>query len=137
MSPSLYSILAPRASLTGFLLNRDLCYATSIASPAEKPSAKPSSGNEPTRKITDEFTGAGLIGKVCQVIGAVIDVRFDEGLPPILTALEVLDNQIRLVLEVAHHLGENMVMDNCLFAWLCFDRFGRLGFVLLDQGNLV
>jgi hypothetical protein len=46
---------------------------------------------------------------VCQVIGAVIDVRFDEGLPPILTTLEVLDNKIRLVLEVAQHLGENMV----------------------------
>ncbi|KAK6134174.1 hypothetical protein DH2020_032086 [Rehmannia glutinosa] len=60
-------------------------------------------------KITDEFTGQGSIGKVCQVIGAVVDVRFDEGLPPILTALEVLDNQIRLVLEVAQHLGENVV----------------------------
>ncbi|BBN68372.1 ATP synthase alpha/beta family protein [Prunus dulcis] len=47
--------------------------------------------------------------KVCQVIGAVVDVRFDDGLPPILTALEVLDNSIRLVLEVAQHLGENMV----------------------------
>ncbi|KAE9450955.1 hypothetical protein C3L33_17132, partial [Rhododendron williamsianum] len=47
------------------------------------------------------------VGKVCQVIGAVVDVRFDEGLPPILTALEVLDNSIRLVLEVAQHLGEN------------------------------
>ena len=46
---------------------------------------------------------------MCQVIGAVVDVRFDEGLPPILTALEVLDNSIRLVLEVAQHLGENVV----------------------------
>jgi hypothetical protein len=62
-----------------------------------------------TGKTTDEFTGAGAIGQVCQVIGAVVDVRFDEGLPPILTALEVLDNNIRLVLEVAQHLGENMV----------------------------
>lgn len=43
------------------------------------------------------------------MIGAVVDVRFDEGLPPILTALEVLDHSIRLVLEVAQHLGENMV----------------------------
>lgn len=60
-------------------------------------------------KITDEFTGRGSVGQVCQVIGAVVDVRFDEGLPPILTALEVLDNQIRLVLEVAVHLGENVV----------------------------
>lgn len=39
----------------------------------------------------------------------MVDVRFDEGLPPILTALEVLDNSIRLVLDVTQHLGENMV----------------------------
>lgn len=97
-----------RSSPAGFLLNRFVRYSTSAAAPADKPAPKPA-GNEPTGKITDEFTGAGSIGKVCQVIGAVVDVRFDEGLPPILTALEVLDNQIRLVLEVAQHLGENMV----------------------------
>ncbi|XP_039170624.1 ATP synthase subunit beta, mitochondrial-like [Eucalyptus grandis] len=60
-------------------------------------------------RITDEFTGPGAIEQVCQVISAVVDVRFDKGLPPILTALEVFDNSIRLVLEVAQHLGENMV----------------------------
>ncbi|NP_001289540.1 ATP synthase subunit beta, mitochondrial [Nicotiana sylvestris] len=99
-----------RASPKGFLLNRaPVQYATSAAAPASQPSTPPKSGSEPSGKITDEFTGAGSIGKVCQVIGAVVDVRFDEGLPPILTALEVLDNQIRLVLEVAQHLGENMV----------------------------
>ncbi|PKU60491.1 ATP synthase subunit beta, mitochondrial [Dendrobium catenatum] len=43
------------------------------------------------------------------MIRSVVDVRFDEGLPSILTSLEVLDNPIRLVLEVAQHLGENMV----------------------------
>ncbi|KAK4720509.1 hypothetical protein R3W88_010742 [Solanum pinnatisectum] len=101
---------ASRASPKGFLLNRAVQYATSTAAPASKPSTPPkSSGSEASGKITDEFTGAGAIGKVCQVIGAVVDVRFDDGLPPILTALEVLDNQIRLVLEVAQHLGENMV----------------------------
>nr|GLL37899.1 ATP synthase subunit beta, mitochondrial [Ipomoea trifida] len=93
-----------------------LRYLRCVPGREAKPSTKPSFGNEPTRKINDEFPGAGLIGKVCQVIGVVVDVRFDEGLPPILTALEVLDNQIRLVLEVGNHLGENMVMDNCLFA---------------------
>lgn len=60
-------------------------------------------------KITDEFTGKGAIGHVCQVIGAVVDVRFEEGLPPILTALEILDHETRLVLEVAQHLGEGVV----------------------------
>ncbi|TVU01371.1 hypothetical protein EJB05_53181, partial [Eragrostis curvula] len=64
---------------------------------------------QPRRRITDDFAGAGAIGQVCQVIGVVVDVRFHGGLPPILTALEVLDNSIRLVLEVAQHLGENMV----------------------------
>eukprot|EP00958_Prasinococcus_capsulatus_P006804 scaffold630_cov399-Prasinococcus_capsulatus_cf.AAC.39 len=48
-------------------------------------------------------------GRITQVIGAVVDVQFESGLPPILTALEVQDHDIRLVLEVAQHLGENTV----------------------------
>ena len=48
-------------------------------------------------------------GKITQVIGAVVDVIFDENLPPILNALEVDNNGTRLVLEVAQHLGENTV----------------------------
>ncbi|KAJ8901233.1 hypothetical protein NDN08_007082 [Rhodosorus marinus] len=48
-------------------------------------------------------------GKVAQVIGAVVDVHFEGELPPILNALEVRDHDIRLVLEVAQHLGENTV----------------------------
>ena len=48
-------------------------------------------------------------GKITQVIGAVVDVKFDENLPPILNALEVDNNGTRLVLEVAQHLGENIV----------------------------
>merc|ERR1719265_1329962 len=48
-------------------------------------------------------------GKVSQVIGAVVDVQFEGGLPPILNALEVQNFEVRLVLEVAQHLGENMV----------------------------
>ena len=40
------------------------------------------------------------------VIGAVVDVQFEEGLPPILNALEVQNREPRLVLEVAQHLGE-------------------------------
>ncbi|KAL0408921.1 UNVERIFIED_CONTAM: ATP synthase subunit beta, mitochondrial [Sesamum radiatum] len=99
---------SPRPSPAGHFLHRFATnYATSSAAAAPPPSKSPSGGAG--GKITDEFTGQGAIGKVCQVIGAVVDVRFDEGLPPILTALEVLDNQIRLVLEVAQHLGENVV----------------------------
>ncbi len=48
-------------------------------------------------------------GYVKQVIGAVVDVAFDEHLPPILNALEVDNQGTRLVLEVSQHLGENMV----------------------------
>eukprot|EP00894_Picocystis_sp_ML_P000024 jgi/Pico_ML_1/50541/g1730.t1 len=44
-----------------------------------------------------------------QVIGAVVDVQFEGDLPPIMSALEVQDHDIRLVLEVAQHLGENTV----------------------------
>lgn len=49
------------------------------------------------------------IGRVSQVIGAVVDVTFDGELPAILSALECDNNGNRLVLEVAQHLGENAV----------------------------
>ena len=49
------------------------------------------------------------IGKISQVIGAVVDVEFDGNLPEIQNALEVDNNGQRLVLEVAQHLGESSV----------------------------
>ncbi len=49
------------------------------------------------------------IGRVTQVIGAVVDVQFDTALPAILSALETRIEDRRLVLEVAQHLGENTV----------------------------
>merc|ERR1711865_975454 len=48
-------------------------------------------------------------GRVTQVIGAVVDVQFDGELPPILNSLEVEDHDVRLVLEISQHLGENTV----------------------------
>ena len=48
-------------------------------------------------------------GRVTQVIGAVVDVKFDGHLPEILNALETTNNGNRLVLEVAQHLGESSV----------------------------
>ena len=56
-------------------------------------------------------------GKIAQVIGAVVDVEFEEKLPGILNALKIEqpgDTQkgipvINVTLEVASHLGENMV----------------------------
>ena len=52
---------------------------------------------------------ANAIGRITQVIGAVVDVHFDSYLPPILNALTTDNNGHRLVLEVAQHLGENQV----------------------------
>src|SRR5690349_12034333 len=62
---------------------------------AAAPTAAPTQGN--------------LVGQVAQVIGAVVDVSFEGELPPILAALETENNGQRLVLEVAQHLGENVV----------------------------
>ncbi|MEM8988342.1 MAG: F0F1 ATP synthase subunit beta [Pseudomonadota bacterium] len=48
-------------------------------------------------------------GRISQVIGAVVDVQFDDHLPAILSALETKNGDTRLILEVAQHLGENTV----------------------------
>ena len=48
-------------------------------------------------------------GKITQIIGAVVDVKFDGELPEILSALECKNGDNRLVLEVAQHLGESSV----------------------------
>ncbi|KQN25648.1 ATP synthase subunit beta [Sphingomonas sp. Leaf33] len=59
--------------------------------------------DNPTQGITNN------VGRISQVIGAVVDVQFDGNLPAILSALETDNNGNRLVLEVAQHLGENTV----------------------------
>jgi F-type H+-transporting ATPase subunit beta len=52
---------------------------------------------------------ANAKGKITQVIGAVVDVQFDDHLPAILNSLTTSNNGKKLVLEVAQHLGENTV----------------------------
>ena len=52
---------------------------------------------------------ANNVGRIRQVTGAVVDVQFDDQLPEILGALETQNHGVRLVLEVAQHLGENTV----------------------------
>ena len=49
------------------------------------------------------------IGIIKQIIGAVVDVHFDEDLPEIYNALETKVAEKKLVLEVQQHLGSNMV----------------------------
>lgn len=51
-------------------------------------------------------------GHITQIIGAVVDVKFDQEMPEISNALEVerkTDHGQRIVLEVAQHLGDNTV----------------------------
>ena len=48
-------------------------------------------------------------GKITQIIGAVVDVNFEDDLPEIFTALEANNSGNKLILEVAQHLGENDV----------------------------
>jgi len=52
---------------------------------------------------------ANAVGKITQVIGAVVDVHFEDHLPEILNALITQNDGKDLVLEVAQHLGENTV----------------------------
>src|SRR5207248_630930 len=54
-------------------------------------------------------TAATQVGRVTQVMGAVVDVQFEGHLPAILNSLETRNGSIRLVLEVAQHLGESTV----------------------------
>ena len=66
---------------------------------------------EELRKKLKENEKSGKLGTIYQVMGAVVDVKFDstEALPAILNALECDNNGSRLVLEVEQHLGENVV----------------------------
>jgi len=52
---------------------------------------------------------ANQVGRITQVIGAVVDVQFEGHLPAILNSLETKNAGARLVLEVAQHLGESTV----------------------------
>ncbi|MGN1479515.1 MAG: F0F1 ATP synthase subunit beta [Acutalibacteraceae bacterium] len=50
------------------------------------------------------------IGKITEVVGPVIDIRFEDGeLPEILNAVEIDNHGKKLVVEVAQHLGDNVV----------------------------
>ena len=49
------------------------------------------------------------IGKIVQIIGPIVDARFGENLPNLLNAIEINNKGERIVVEVAQHLGENLV----------------------------
>ena len=49
------------------------------------------------------------IGKVVQVIGPVLDIRFQDGqLPELLSAIEIQNGDRKIVAEVAQHIGDNV-----------------------------
>jgi len=66
-------------------------------------------GQAPTANGFKIDRSKGVVGRITQVIGAVVDVQFEGDLPLILNALETENLGQRLVLEVAQHLGENTV----------------------------
>ena len=58
------------------------------------------------------------IGKVVQVMGPVLDIRFADGeLPELLNAIELQNNGKPLIVEVAQHIGDNVV--RCIAMALC------------------
>ncbi|MEM1201451.1 MAG: F0F1 ATP synthase subunit beta, partial [Pseudomonadota bacterium] len=77
---------------------------------ATKPAAKKAPAKKaPAKKAPAAKASDGTTGRVRQVMGAVVDVQFDDHLPAILNSLETENRGNRLVLEVAQHLGENTV----------------------------
>ena len=66
---------------------------------------------EDLRKKIKNLSKTDKLGEIHQVMGAVVDVKFENSsvMPNILTALECETNNQRLILEVAQHLGENVV----------------------------
>jgi F-type H+-transporting ATPase subunit beta len=66
-------------------------------------------GKETNMATAATATQTNNIGRISQVIGAVVDVTFDSDLPEILSALTTDNNGNKLVLEVAQHLGESTV----------------------------
>merc|ERR1712080_681787 len=67
----------------------------------------PAAANQ--RQFSVSQAAEGHKGQVVSVIGAVVDVQFEDGLPEILNALTVVGREPKLILEVAQHLGENTV----------------------------
>ncbi len=83
------------------------------ATATKKPAAKKPAA--PKKAAAPKAAAVAGSGRIAQVIGAVVDVEFDGTLPAILSALETQNvdqktgEPFTLVLEVAQHLGENMV----------------------------
>ncbi|CDJ32122.1 ATP synthase beta chain, putative [Eimeria mitis] len=122
---ALWGRLSPSAARCSVFPRRFFSSAAAAAAAAAAPSAAAAAakssgaGGAPAAAAAAAAAAAGgATGRISQVIGAVVDVEFDGPLPPILNSLEVVlqqqqqqqeQQQERLVLEVAQHLGENVV----------------------------
>ena len=72
------------------------------------------------------------VGKIIQIIGPVLDIRFDEdNLPRILNAIKIKGNGVEVVAEVAQHVGDDTV--RCI-AMSSTDGLVR-GMDAIDTGN--
>uniref|UniRef100_A0A0R3RPD5 ATP synthase subunit beta n=1 Tax=Elaeophora elaphi TaxID=1147741 RepID=A0A0R3RPD5_9BILA len=96
-----FSVNAQERNLIPVNCRKDLHSSTSALATADAAKKAPSTPPKATVK--------GSKGRIVAVIGAVVDVQFDEGLPPILNGLEVSGRKPRLILEVSQHLGDNVV----------------------------
>ena len=76
--------------------------------------AQPKPATPASTATATKATAPGAKGRVVAVIGAVVDVQFDDSLPPILNALDVENRSPRLVLEVSQHLGEKGNSCSCV-----------------------
>jgi len=90
-------------------LGRNACKVLRASALREGSKAVPAIQSVQLRRDYAAAAGSANNGRIVAVIGAVVDVQFDDGLPEILNALDVAERSPRLVLEVAQHLGENTV----------------------------
>jgi len=117
-SRSLLGVLARQAtralSTETFAEARQGIKKVNVPKPVGKGPGK-TGGNRLIKKKADKWQPPADLpkptGRIVSVIGAVIDVAFDDAasLPPVLTALEVIGHENRICLEVAQHLGDNVV----------------------------